>query len=153
VHALALEADRQRQLVGRQAEAVVGPVDPGRGVGLAAGGLDDAIELAGRQLWVWPNIRCSNRCASPVLPGSSWREPTRNQVWYDTIGALASTAHTTPRPLPSRQRRTASRPIAPSASSVTPAGAVAIARFYQARGDPHRRRRAESRAIVTARGG
>ena len=49
VHALALEADREGQLVGRQAEAVVGPVDPGRGVGLAAGGLDDAIELAGRQ--------------------------------------------------------------------------------------------------------
>ena len=49
VHALALEADRQRQLVGRHAEAVVGPVDPGRGVGLAAGRLDHAIELAGRQ--------------------------------------------------------------------------------------------------------
>jgi hypothetical protein len=46
-HALALERDAHRQLVRRQAEPVVRPVDPGRGIGLAAGGLDNAIELAG----------------------------------------------------------------------------------------------------------
>jgi hypothetical protein len=90
-HPVGLERDRQLELRRRHAVAVVRPVDPGGGVGLAA----RPLPCAGRnspaaRLAVWLNMRCSKRCARPVLPGRSWLEPTRYQVWYGTTGAAGS---------------------------------------------------------------
>ena len=82
LHALGLELHRETHAVGREKLVVVGPVHPGRGVGLRAALLELPVEGAGAcRFSVSPNIRCSKRCASPVLPGFSCREPTLNQVW------------------------------------------------------------------------
>jgi len=47
-HAVGLQLDHHLEVAGRHRVPVVGPVDPGAGVAVAAGGLDQAIELAGR---------------------------------------------------------------------------------------------------------
>src|ERR1041385_7137089 len=44
------------------------------------------------------NIRCSNRCAKPVLPGFSFFDPTWYQVFTATMGALWSSCTSTVRP-------------------------------------------------------
>jgi hypothetical protein len=44
------------------------------------------------------NIRCSNRCAKPVLPGFSFFEPTWYHVLTATTGALWSSCTSTVRP-------------------------------------------------------
>src|SRR6185312_16867093 len=44
------------------------------------------------------NIRCSNKCAKPVLPGFSFLEPTWYQVFTATIGALWSSCTSTVSP-------------------------------------------------------
>ena len=46
-----------------------------------------------------PNIKCSNRCANPVLPGFSFFEPTWYHTLMATIGALWSSCTMTVRPL------------------------------------------------------
>src|ERR1035437_5631127 len=45
-------------------------------------------------------MRCSNRCANPVLPGRSFFEPTWYQTSTATMGALWSSWTTKVRPLP-----------------------------------------------------
>lgn len=45
------------------------------------------------------NIRCSNRCAKPVLPAGSSPEPMWYQMLTATTGALWSSCTTTVRPL------------------------------------------------------
>ena len=47
-------------------------------------------------------MKCSNRCAKPVRPGCSWREPTMYQMLMATTGARWSGATMTRRPLSRR---------------------------------------------------
>src|SRR5687767_12560105 len=50
--------------------------------------------------WRLPwNMKCSNRCAKPVRPGVSWREPTTYQMLIATTGARWSGATITRSPL------------------------------------------------------
>src|SRR4051794_4463479 len=44
------------------------------------------------------NMRCSNKCANPVLPGFSFFDPTWNHVFTATIGALWSSCTSTVSP-------------------------------------------------------
>ena len=93
------------QVARRQRQPVVRPVDPGRGVRLAAGALDEPIELAGRQALGLAEHQVLEQVRHAGRAGRSWREPTRNQVCSATIGARRSTAAIRPRPLSSRNRR------------------------------------------------
>src|SRR3982751_5187711 len=48
------------------------------------------------------NMRCSKRCAKPVCPAGSCREPTSYQRLTQTTGELRSSLTTTRRPFTSR---------------------------------------------------
>src|SRR4051812_38047291 len=51
------------------------------------------------KFWLPLNIRCSNRCAKPVLPGFSFLDPTWYQVSMATTGVLWSSCTSKVRPL------------------------------------------------------
>src|SRR5262249_6725383 len=61
------------------------------------------------------NIMCSKRCANPVFPSGSFREPTPYQRFTATMGTVRSWDRTTLRPLSRRWRSkgTCNRLIAP----------------------------------------
>ncbi len=69
------------------------------------------------------NIMCSRKCAMPVAPRASLREPTRYQTWKDTIGLRWSSSSSTRSPLS-------------SVSATTPSAAQADAQ--PRRSDPSR---------------
>ena len=105
------------------------------------------------------NIMCSNRCAKPVLPGTSSREPTWYQRSTATTGTVWSSATRTVRPLSSLNWvKESSVAITGSAIISVPndgvikfATDVANARSSRrtSRAAPRRRRRARSSATST----
>ena len=87
-HAVRFQEERELERVRRHVDVVVGPVVGGRGVVPAA---DRFERVSNSPYGTCPepmNIRCSNRCAKPVRPGSSFADPTRYQVLTVTIGTL-----------------------------------------------------------------
>src|SRR5262245_16693936 len=75
-----------------------------------------------REPW---NMKCSNRCAKPVLPGCSSFEPTAYQRFTAATGATRSGATITRSPLSSRRSSNAIAPRAPV--SATPVAEAAHA--------------------------
>ena len=69
-------------------------------------------------------MRCSKRCANPVLPRFSFFEPTWYQTLTATIGALWSSWTTTVRPF---ERVNLSNAISGIGGRVPPSAAVATA--------------------------
>ena len=100
LHALGLEPDAELEVARGQRQPVVRPVDPRRGVRLAAGALDEPIELAGRQRS--RSGRTSGaRTGAPCRSRRGARGASRRgyQVCSATIGARRSIAAIRPSPL------------------------------------------------------
>src|ERR1700690_476972 len=92
-----------------------------------------------REPW---NITCSKRWAKPVLPGTSFFEPTAYQMLTATTGARWSSAMTRRRPLGRRssvsgtEGLTMARRVPQAVPTPTAPGGLAAGRQRQPAGDP-----------------
>ena len=86
-HAIGLEVEHDGQRLAREVVQVGREVARGVAVRGAAVALDEVVEHPGADTSSPPlNIMCSNRCAMPVAPHCSLREPARKKTYDEITG-------------------------------------------------------------------